>query len=92
MEAEIQVFGDGSQIRDFVYVEDAVDAGALVFHAGTALRGDELVTNGGRVLGVTATDSNVAAARERAYDAVGRISFPGARYRTDIARLAAAVA
>ena len=72
-------------------VEDAEATGALVFHAGTALHDDVLVTNGGRVLGVTATGSTLAAARDRAYDAAGRISFSGARFRTDIAREAAAV-
>src|SRR5205807_10321990 len=43
-------------------LEDAADAGALVFHAGTALKGDRLVTNGGRILGVTATGATVAEA------------------------------
>ena len=47
-------------------VERAEATGALVFHAGTALRGDQLVTSGGRVLAVTATGADVAAARERA--------------------------
>ena len=73
-------------------VDDAEAAGALVFHAGTARHGDALVTNGGRILNVTATGPTVAAARDRAYDAVRCISFPGARHRADIAREAAAVA
>jgi phosphoribosylamine--glycine ligase len=73
-------------------VDEAEASGALVFHAGTAMHGDALVTNGGRVLGVTATGPTVAAARDRAYDAASLISFAGARYRTDIAREAAAVA
>jgi phosphoribosylamine--glycine ligase len=66
-------------------VEEAVAAGALVFHAGTAMHGDRLVTNGGRILNVTGTGVDLAAAREAAYTGAGRISFPGARYRTDIA-------
>jgi phosphoribosylamine---glycine ligase len=66
-------------------VEEAVAAGALVFHAGTAMHGDRLVTNGGRILNVTGTGADLAAAREAAYSSAGRISFPGARYRTDIA-------
>ena len=66
-------------------VEEAVAAGALVFHAGTAMHGDRLVTNGGRILNVTGTGADLAAAREAAYSGAGRISFPGARYRTDIA-------
>jgi phosphoribosylamine--glycine ligase len=71
-------------------VEDAEATGALVFHAGTAMRGDGLVTNGGRILNVTGTGSNVASARAAAYDAVSRISFPGMQYRTDIAERAVA--
>jgi phosphoribosylamine--glycine ligase len=58
---------------------------ALVFHAGTAARDGTLLTNGGRILGVTATGPDLAEARERAYAAVGRISFPGMRYRSDVA-------
>jgi len=73
-------------------VDEAETAGALVFHAGTALREDALVTNGGRIVGVTATGPTLASARDRAYEAASLISFSGARYRTDIAREAAAVA
>jgi phosphoribosylamine---glycine ligase len=70
-------------------VEDAEATGALVFHAGTARQGGRLVTNGGRVLAVTATGDDVAAARSRAYKAASRISFAGMRYRRDIALTAA---
>ncbi len=70
-------------------VADAEADGALVFHAGTALYGNELVTAGGRILDVTATGPTIAAARERAYAACGRISFAGARFRSDIALAAA---
>jgi phosphoribosylamine---glycine ligase len=66
-------------------VEDAERDGALVFQAGTAMRGGRLVTNGGRILSVTATDDTVREAREAAYAAVARIDFPGARYRRDVA-------
>jgi phosphoribosylamine---glycine ligase len=69
-------------------IEAAEDAGAVVFHAGTALKGDRLVTNGGRILNVTATGDSVAEARERAYAACELISFPGMRYRRDIAAVA----
>jgi phosphoribosylamine---glycine ligase len=72
-------------------IADAEAMGALVFHAGTALRDDRVVTSGGRILDVTATGRTIAAARERAYEAAARISFPGARYRTDIAKEAAVV-
>ena len=63
--------------------------GALVFHAGTARHGDRLVTNGGRILAVTGRGPSIAGARTAAYDAVGRISFPGMRCRSDIAEAAA---
>ena len=66
-------------------LEDAESAGALVFHAGTAVRGGQLVTNGGRILNVTGRGENVTDARERAYAACDLISFPGMRYRKDIA-------
>ncbi len=56
----------------------------MVFHAGTALRDNETITCGGRVLGVTALGDTVKDAIERAYGAVGRISFDGAYYRKDI--------
>ena len=72
-------------------IDNAEATGALVFQAGTALRGDTLVTNGGRILDVTATGATVGEARERAYAAAARISFEGARYRTDIAQEAAVV-
>jgi phosphoribosylamine--glycine ligase len=69
-------------------VEAAEAGGAFVFHAGTALRNGRLVTNGGRVLNVTATGADVVSAREAAYAAVERISFERMRYRRDIAELA----
>jgi len=69
-------------------VEAAEAAGALVFHAGTARHGNRLVTNGGRVLNITALGDSLAEARDRAYDAAGRIAFDGMRYRRDIASLA----
>jgi phosphoribosylamine--glycine ligase len=64
---------------------EAEAAGALVFHAGTALRDGSLVSAGGRVLDVTAVAESVAEARARAYDAVEQIEFPGAHYRRDVA-------
>jgi phosphoribosylamine--glycine ligase len=63
----------------------AEETGALVFHAGTARRGSELVTNGGRILAVTGRGDSLADARAQAYAGAERISFPGARYRRDIA-------
>jgi phosphoribosylamine---glycine ligase len=67
-------------------IEAAEATGALVFHAGTALRGDRLVTNGGRILNVTACGETVTDARERVYAAAELITFPGMRYRRDIAQ------
>jgi len=67
---------------------EAEAAGALVFHGGTAMRNGRLVTNGGRILSVTALGPTVAEARQRAYEAVGKVSFEGARFRTDIAAVA----
>jgi phosphoribosylamine--glycine ligase len=70
-------------------VEEAERGGALVFHAGTARHGERLVTNGGRILAVTGLGPSVADARAAAYDAAGRITFPGVRFRRDIAEAAA---
>lgn len=56
----------------------------LVFQAGTRLKGDALVSNGGRVLNVTATGATLKAARDRAYEAVARIDWPDGFYRSDI--------
>ncbi len=66
---------------------DAAQAlpGVNVFHAGTAMRDGQVVTAGGRVLGVTALGGDLAQAIENAYAAVGKISFEGAHYRRDIA-------
>jgi phosphoribosylamine--glycine ligase len=66
-------------------LREAEASGALVFHAGTAMRGGTLVTNGGRILNVTGVAEELGSARAAAYEGVGLISFPGMRYRTDIA-------
>jgi phosphoribosylamine--glycine ligase len=66
-------------------IEAAEADGALVFHAGTASRDGQLVTSGGRILNVTGVGPTIEEARASAYDACGRISFQGARYRRDIA-------
>ncbi len=59
----------------------------VIFHAGTRRAGhEELVTAGGRVLGVTALGDSLEAARARAYQAVECIHFPGAHYRRDIGK------
>ena len=56
-----------------------------IFHAGTAQAGDQVITNGGRVLGVTAWGKDLSRARDAAYAAVERIRFEGAHFRRDIA-------
>ena len=58
--------------------------GAIVFHAGTKADGESVVSNGGRVLGVTALGDDFAAAREECYQAVAKIRFEGAHFRRDI--------
>jgi phosphoribosylamine---glycine ligase len=81
--ADYPVRGDrGSQIDGVV---EAEAAGALVFHAGTALHGGRLVTNGGRILSVTGRGTTVPTARAAAYEAAAHVSFDGARFRADIA-------
>jgi len=71
-------------------------AGAMddvtVYHAGTARQDGDIVTAGGRVLAVSALGNGFAAARERAYEAVGKITFDGAQVRADIAARAAKAA
>jgi phosphoribosylamine--glycine ligase len=75
-----------------VGVEHAEAEGALVFHAGTAVRDGQLVTSGGRILNVTGHGDTLDDARAKAYEACERIAFQGARYRRDIAAKAVNVA
>jgi phosphoribosylamine---glycine ligase len=70
-------------------VDEAEAGGVLVFHAGTALHGDRLVTNGGRILAVTGRGETVAEARDRTYAGCEVIRFEGMQYRRDIALEAA---
>ena len=58
--------------------------GVMVFHAGTAEKDGQIVSNGGRVLGITATGRDVRSAIDRAYEAAARVSFEGMHYRRDI--------
>ena len=64
--------------------EVAKESDITVFHAGTAVKDGKMVTNGGRVLGVTAVAENLDAAIKRSYEAVEKISFTDAHYRRDI--------
>jgi phosphoribosylamine--glycine ligase len=58
---------------------------SVVFHAGTAEKDGQIVTNGGRVLGVTARGATIEEARAKAYGDIERIRFEGMQYRKDIA-------
>ncbi|MDG4865352.1 phosphoribosylamine--glycine ligase [Streptomyces sp. T-3] len=80
--------GDPIEGLDEVAEQDAPYA--YVLHAGTKQDGDAIVSAGGRVLSVTATGTDLAEARERAYAAVARIRLDGSQHRTDIAAKAAA--
>jgi phosphoribosylamine--glycine ligase len=77
-------YPESSSSGDAIAGLDAVD-GAEVFHAGTAERDGEVVTAGGRVLGVTGLGATPGEARDRAYAAAERIEFDGRQLRTDIA-------
>ena len=72
-------FESGKKITGMESVE-----GAAVFHAGTKRDGEDLVTAGGRVLGVTAAGADLASSLKAAYAAVDRIHFDGMHYRKDI--------
>jgi phosphoribosylamine--glycine ligase len=73
----ISGLGDDGQLS-------GVDSETVVFHAGTKRDKGQLVTNGGRVLGVTAHGAGLEEARARAYAAIGRITWPGMHFRKDI--------
>ncbi len=73
----------GKKITGIEHAQQINDV--MVFHAGTKRENGQLLTNGGRVLGVTALGSDIAAARATAYQAVEKIKFDGAYYRRDIA-------
>ncbi|MCA9957586.1 MAG: phosphoribosylamine--glycine ligase, partial [Anaerolineales bacterium] len=65
---------------------DAVPSDVVLFHAGTAAAGGQIVTNGGRVLAVSAVGADLETAVARAYAGIAHIHFDGAHYRTDIGR------
>lgn len=59
---------------------------AFIYHAGTKMEGDKIVTNGGRILGITSfiNENDLSKAKQIAYDALSKIDFKGITYRTDI--------
>lgn len=78
--------GEYQKGKKITGIEDAEKLDSVkVFHAGTAMKDGDLVTAGGRVLGVTAMGDTIADAKKRAYEAVEKIKFEGAYYRRDIA-------
>jgi phosphoribosylamine--glycine ligase len=83
-------YPDAPKKGDRITGIDAAEAldGVRVFHAGTAGSARDLVTSGGRVLGVTARAGSLREAHARAYAAAERIHFAGVQFRRDIARRA----
>ena len=80
-------YPEGPRAGDMIDgIDGARDTGALVFHAGTALQGERLVTNGGRVLSVVGIGADLAEAAARAYAAADRIHFDGKQVRRDVAK------
>jgi len=75
-------FEKGNEIQGLEGVTRLKDV--MVFHAGTASQNGKVVTNGGRVLGVTALAEDVPQAIKKAYQAVSQIQFKGMHYRKDI--------
>jgi len=74
-------YAKGKVIRG---IEDAEKTGAIVFHAGTEMKDGEIVTSGGRVLGVTAVANSYQACIDKAYEGVEKIKFDNAHFRHDI--------
>ncbi len=76
--------GDVEKGKEIQGLGSLTDQDIVVFHVGTKQDGDRLVTNGGRVLGITATGENLRTALKKAYEALGQVSFDGMQYRRDI--------
>jgi phosphoribosylamine--glycine ligase len=81
--------GDYEKNKEILGLEDAAGMkDIVVFHAGTKKQGGKILTNGGRVLGVTGLGATIKEAIGRTYQAVEKISFEGMHYRKDIGRRA----
>jgi len=65
-------------------LESVINPDAKIFHAGTRMAGDRVVTDGGRVLTVVGTGDDVAVAQRRAYEAIRQVHFSNAYFRRDI--------
>ncbi len=63
---------------------DEVKDNTIIFHAGTIVKGNNILTSGGRVLGVTASGNSIRSAIQKVYDTIGKITYDGAYYRKDI--------
>lgn len=79
-------YPDAYETGKVIYGLEQASNDTLVFHAGTKRENDVTVTSGGRVLGVTCIGGGLAATIQKTYDAVKKISFDGAYYRTDIGK------
>jgi phosphoribosylamine--glycine ligase len=65
-------------------LESACAEGSVLFHAGTAQKGDDVVTSGGRVICATSLAPTMREALDKSYETVGRLSYEGIYYRRDI--------
>ena len=63
---------------------DKVDEDIVIFHSGTKLINNKLVTNGGRVIGISAKGNSLEEASKKVYENIEKIKFEGMHYRTDI--------
>lgn len=67
-----------------IHLPELKEQDAVIFHAGTCISGGQLISNGGRVLGITAEGKTLHEARKKAYALVDKIQFPNAHFRRDI--------
>ncbi len=84
-----EAYEKGKEIKGIDEAEMRPDV--VVFHAGTTMKDNKLVTNGGRVLGVSATAATLEESLKKAYKAIEKISFEGMQYRKDIGKKALAL-
>ncbi|HET7846713.1 MAG TPA: phosphoribosylamine--glycine ligase, partial [Acidimicrobiia bacterium] len=78
-------YPEGPVVGDLIKGLDGVGDDVLVFHGGTKRDGKRLVVDGGRVLNMVGVGSSIGQARERAYEAVSAVNWPGMQFRADIA-------